>query len=337
MSFAATPGRRALVVLGMHRSGTSAFARVYNLLGAELPRTLLSPDDFAGNPLGFWEPLEIVRLHDELLDAVGRTWHDFSPLPASWFSSELVRSYEPRLAEVVREEYGDAPLFVVKDPRISRLVPLWRAVLDRAGATPAFAIVLRNPLEVAASLKERDTFGPTKSLLLWLRYVLDAERATRGQPRTIVAYEDLLQDWRAVVGRTATELGLAWPRHSHGSALVIDRFLSQAHRHHAFTGSDLEARADVARWVKDVYGALLQLARDPRAGVAPVLDAVARELDESDRTYGLLVAERDSLIQHLNRKLGRLDGDRAAAETELEARGEELQRAVKERDAVAEP
>src|SRR4051812_46004089 len=86
--------RRALVVAGMHRSGTSAFARVFNLLGAELPKTLATPEDFRGNPSGFWEPLEVVHLHDELFREVGRTWHDFSPIPAAWFQSELVRSYE---------------------------------------------------------------------------------------------------------------------------------------------------------------------------------------------------------------------------------------------------
>src|SRR2546430_5534379 len=105
--------RRALVIAGMHRSGTSAFARVFNLLGAELPRTHMTPEDFRGNPSGFWEPLEVVHLHDELLREAGRNWHDFSPLPPSWFRSELVRSYESLLVDLVSQEYASAPFFVL--------------------------------------------------------------------------------------------------------------------------------------------------------------------------------------------------------------------------------
>src|SRR5215469_9555194 len=74
--------RRAVFVLGMHRSGTSAVTRVLNLLGVELGTGLMaaSPD----NERGYWEHLGIVQEHDQLLEALGSSWDDVRALPPDW-------------------------------------------------------------------------------------------------------------------------------------------------------------------------------------------------------------------------------------------------------------
>ena len=97
--------RRALVVGGMHRSGTSALARVLNLLGADLPKAVLDPKSYVGNASGFWEPQRVVELNEKLLSEAGRSWHDIAAIPNEWFESGLVRSYTAKLAAVIREEY----------------------------------------------------------------------------------------------------------------------------------------------------------------------------------------------------------------------------------------
>lgn len=81
--------RRALVVLGMHRSGTSAAARVFSLLGAELPQNLLPPTE--GNASGYWEPAALVAAHDSLLAELDSRWDDLCPLPSGWCESEAAR------------------------------------------------------------------------------------------------------------------------------------------------------------------------------------------------------------------------------------------------------
>jgi hypothetical protein len=318
--------RRALVVTGMPRSGASVLASVFNLLGAESPQ---------GAELG--ESPEIVRLHDDLFREGGRSWDDVAPIDPSWFRSELVLSYGERLAALVEQEYASTPLFVVKDPRISRLVPLWLDALERAHVGAGFAIVVRNPLEVAVSLKARDGVGLTRSLLLWLHHVLEAERGTRGQPRVVVSYEDLLRDWRGVVGRATEALGVGWPRQSHEAELEIDRFLSTEHRHHAVARQEIDARADVAGWVKEAYMYVSRLAQGEPDDVAELLDHVSDQLDRADKTYGLLLAERDVAIEELNREVASRDAELAAkrrereqeledARAEVEATAEELQR-----------
>jgi hypothetical protein len=64
--------RRAILVAGMHRSGTSALTRMVNLLGAALPEDLLPAS--RGNELGHWEPAKIVELHDKMLESAHSGW-----------------------------------------------------------------------------------------------------------------------------------------------------------------------------------------------------------------------------------------------------------------------
>ncbi|MCH8806417.1 MAG: sulfotransferase family protein, partial [Planctomycetes bacterium] len=135
-----------------------------------------------------------MALHDEMLESVGSKWYDVSAFPDSWYESEAAASFAGRALEILEQEYGTAPLFVLKDPRISRFVPFWLSVLETLGTEPSFIIMVRQPLEVAASLEQRDAFLPAHSILLWLRHMLDAERATRGQSRAFLDYDRLLGD-----------------------------------------------------------------------------------------------------------------------------------------------
>src|SRR5437763_8180680 len=154
----------------MHRTGTSAITRVLALLGIDLPRHLVPgvPND---NDLGFWESVLVGEAHDRFLASIGSAWDDVSPIPKSVFASAKADRFVGELDEILRAEYGDSSLFVVKDPRMCRCLPLWIAALDRFGARPSFVITTRNPLEVAGSLKARDGFSGTKSCLLSLRHL----------------------------------------------------------------------------------------------------------------------------------------------------------------------
>lgn len=305
----------------MHRSGTSAFARVFNLLGARLPDNLLAPEDAPGNPMGFWEPARIVQLHNELLSASARAWFDLEPFPAEWFRSDMAQSYASRLATLVQEEYAQAPLFVVKDPRISRLVPLWLDVLKRLEVEPLFVVALRNPLEIAASHNQRDRFRAPLSLLLWLRHMLDAERDTRGHPRAVAAYADLLGDWRPVAARVATELGLQWTRASRKSELAIDDFLRSDARHHVVPDADLEARKDVSPWIRDAYRIFRRLARGESERDLRSLDVIRAELDKSESAWGAVLFDAVHRLrterEHSRGELSQLRSEAAALAEEI--------------------
>src|SRR3546814_15012580 len=68
-----------ILILGMHRSGTSALTRVLNLLGVALGERLMPAGK--GNESGHWESLAVYEAHEQLLTALGRRWDDFREMP----------------------------------------------------------------------------------------------------------------------------------------------------------------------------------------------------------------------------------------------------------------
>ncbi|MBC7803462.1 MAG: hypothetical protein H7Y16_06245 [Candidatus Parcubacteria bacterium] len=218
-----------MIVVGMHRSGTSALARVVSLLGFNLPKTLLPPS--TANSTGYWESLPLNQLDDELLAFAGSHWAAWRQLRPGWAGQALVGAFKTKALSILESEFGAAKALVVKDPRMSRLIGFWRDVIESFGATPLMVFVIRSPLEVAASLAKREAFAPALSHVMWLRNVLDAEFATRGTRRTFTSYEELLNDWRPVVDKISADLGISWPRSPEQAATEISSFLSQEHRH----------------------------------------------------------------------------------------------------------
>ena len=135
----------------------------------------------SGNQSGHWEPLPIVELNDELLTAAsmtGMTW----AVPVEWLDGPSVRNFAGAAIDLAASEFGDSALFVLKDPRICRMVPFWRSVLEEIGAMTRFVLPLRNPLEVAASLKRRDGL-PTRRVAPLAAATSWTPSRTPGTPR----------------------------------------------------------------------------------------------------------------------------------------------------------
>lgn len=198
--------RPGILVLGMHRSGTSAVTRLLGLAGGELPLELMPP--VADNPQGYWESVRIARFNNRLLESADTRWNDPAAVSEAWFQEPARADDLAEAAALLSEEFPPAGTLVCKDPRICRLLPLWRRAFAMAGIAPRAVLVLRNPLEVAASLAARAAdpatapaavVAPAGALLLWLRYVLEAERHSRDMPRDVVEYGAVLADWRTAL------------------------------------------------------------------------------------------------------------------------------------------
>jgi len=283
--------RRALLVLGMHRSGTSAVTRVINLLGADIAHDLMAGR--SDNPSGHWESEGLAQIHDRILVSAGTTWHDWRTFNPDWSRSDVAASHKKALLDFLSEEFAKSRLFVVKDPRMCRFVPVWLDVLREFDAVAAPVIVVRNPLEVAASLKRRDGMLPATSLLIWLRHMLDAERATRGMPRAFVHYEDLLRDWRKAAASIASRVGVAWPRWSPIIEADVDRFLASDLRHHEFSGQELSERSDVPDWVTQAYEVLTAFKKGEDNRSLAQLDDIRASFDQAATSFGLALADAE--------------------------------------------
>ena len=246
-------GRSALLVLGMHRSGTSALSGVLSHLGYTIPSTMMPAE--SDNPKGFFESRRIGNLNNEILRACGSSWHDWRPLALPIPESTTGAEFRDRAATLIAEEFADADHIVLKDPRISRVLPIWSDALARQHYRLHLVITYRNPFEVARSLLDRNGFPLSYSLLLCLRYMLDAERATRGGLRAFTSYDRVLTDWRGAVREFGNQHGLAFPRSIEAAGPEVDDFLSTDLRHHAAARSDDRIHpilSDLVRQVSDI-------------------------------------------------------------------------------------
>ncbi|OBQ91348.1 rhamnan synthesis F family protein [Mesorhizobium sp. AA23] len=277
--------RTCIMVLGMHRSGTSALTRAISLLGAELPKNLLGANP--SNPAGHWEPQRLIELHDQMLAEVGSSWDDWRSFDVNDLGTARLQFYKAEIARIVDEEYGSASLFVLKEPRISRFVPLYAEVLERMHIDVRYTLVLRNPLAVIASLKNRDGFTAGFSSLLWLRHELDAERATRGQPRIFLSYEGLLDDWRRGIEGISDSLGIDWPQPKMKWQSLLATHFSADNQHFTASTDLLDAAPHIAGWVKDAYAALTALEKNAHDEPALArIDAVSLPFDRASSIFG---------------------------------------------------
>lgn len=230
---AASPAGKGVLVLGMHRSGTSALTRLLNLHGAALGDDLL-PAGF-DNPSGFWELREAVAVHERLLAALGMAWDDPRPLPPGWEDTEAARRASDEIGALIDRTFAGAALWAVKDPRLCRFAPLWSRAMRARGIEPHAVLVARHPAEVAYSLQRRDALPAAVGNLLWARYFIDAVAGSDDMPRTLLRYTDLLQDWRGAIAGIEQALGIEL-QHDAAIDAAADAFVVPQMRHHVVDG-----------------------------------------------------------------------------------------------------
>lgn len=286
--------RTCVLVAGMHRSGTSAVARLVNLLGADIARELMPAK--ADNVRGFWEPRAVVELHNRLLHGLGSFSADPLPLPPDWLQSAPAREAEGEIARFLEAEFGASRLFVVKDPRLARLLPLWLRLLDAMQVRAVVVIPVRNPLEVAASLRSRERYPLAKALLLYCDSYLQTELASRARPRCFVGFEDLLNDWPGFERRLRGLVGRALPGPGPDTAARIGGFLDPALRHHRFGRDDLARLSETSVLARGVHAALSAAVADDSEQVRAWFDGLRRSIDEATFLFRhLVVVERERI------------------------------------------
>jgi len=277
-----------VLVLGMHRSGTSALTRTLNLLGCALPEALVGASE--GNELGHWESASAVILNDEILASAGSNWNDWGPINPDWRASGVRGQMVERATEVIREHKALGPLFALKDPRLCRLADLWLEAGDAVGVDMRVVLMLRHPGEVSASLESRDLMAPGYGQLLWLRHTLDAEHLSRGRKRVVCRFDRLLVDWQDTIDRVRQGLDLALPRNSPAAHAEVEQFLARDMRHH-------DAREDAGLgllgafdWLRRTFGIMQHWAdQGEEAADHAELDRIRTEFDNAYPAFSRLL------------------------------------------------
>lgn len=243
--------RYAITVLGMHRSGTSALAGMLARLGCDVPKDLL--DAAPMNAKGFYESRSLSEMNDELLRSAGSSWFTWQEFNKDWLRSAKAAEFRDLALSNLQSAYKDSRLPLLKDPRLCLIVDFWEDVFVVAGYEPRYILTHRHPLEVAQSLNYWAGYDPAYGQLLWLRYVLEAEVATRGKMRYFTSYNLLMTDWSQIAKRSSEVLDLAWPRLSDRVSGEIAEFLDYDLQHMRAGASHHTGGLHATPWVAEVF------------------------------------------------------------------------------------
>jgi Uncharacterized protein conserved in bacteria len=246
-----------LIVLGMHRSGTSILARTLNLMGAYFGPEGISTGANNENPKGFWERRDVRQLNDSILHAVGADWNRIARFEPDSLPGAVVDDFVQRASRLVLEMDAHRPWFI-KEPRLCLLLPLWLRVLE----IPVTIRILRHPVEVAASLRTRNAIPIPAGLALWEKYVRAADEGARGLPMAQVSHRRLVTEPMREIERLYQQLeGFGIPGLRMPSEREISVFVDQALYRE-----------------RDSHGDLLEYARAPQVALFDALQSGSERL-----------------------------------------------------------
>ncbi len=288
-----------VVILGMHRSGTSLTANFMNAVGFDVGRDQAPADEW--NAAGYWESRTILRFHEKILAQLDCTWENPRlSLPVNWQRNSDIQQLKSGLLQFVRSECERTDkIWGFKDPRTAILLPLWQEIFDELQLEPHYILAVRHPGSVAASLSRRDGLSSSHSQALWLKINIDALLYTRSRLRAVVDYDRWfdcgLEQARAMID----SLNLS---QSIGEAQIteaVDRIILSRLRHHSG-----EQQAVCSPIVARFYSLLQQAATNGR--IPDEVWTITETFEKSKDLLSIwrdLVAERDKIISNNKRLL----------------------------------
>lgn len=269
--------RTAIVVLGMHRSGTSVLTKIISTMGYELPKTLLTASK--SNETGHWESILLNRLNDKILLSTGNTWQSWREISIGFSDIPNFESLRHEAIELLDTEFGIVNSFAFKDPRLCRLMEFWKPILQEINVDPIVICPIRNPLETALSLEQRNSIPQSVGLFIWLRYVLEAEISTRGIVRSFVHYADLLNNWQTTIEKISRETNIPFICKNEQDGRELSTFVSSKYRHHVISDNSVIFDNIIPEWVRTTYSIFVKWSKE----------------SESESDFGELDRIRDAL------------------------------------------
>ncbi len=330
--------KRLIVVLGMHRSGTSAITRSLELLGVGLGNNL-HPASF-DNPKGFWEDRECLEINENLLNFLGSA---YDRLDLAWENIKdvpLVSSLKSNAVEIIQSKLEEnCGLWGFKDPRTCRLLSFWREVFKEAGCEVSFVIVLRNPASVTSSLVKRNKIPEEKAYFLWLQHMLPAVIETKGSKRVVVDFDEFMDAPYTQLKRISTVLELSLLDRKNPLVQEFENnFLERELRHSKFSETELALDESASPDVVTAYKLLLQAAKDEQRLDDSIIDAEFGELNVKMKAYSPIFSYTNTLEDEklaLNQTVAERDGQIVALNQTVAERDEQivaLNQTVAERD-----
>lgn len=188
---------KCILILGMHRSGTSSLAGSLKQAGLHLGEVLSDPVP-GKNEKGLQEPASLIHLHEDLLGKSGGSWHE-PPATITW------KPLHHAVRDLFIESRKQRPLWGFKEPRTLLLLDGWITALEDWTAVATY----RHPAEVALSMQNRNGFSIEKGLELWKKYNEELLKLHDLKPFPIVSFSSNSEQTSAQIAQVIEKMGLA--------------------------------------------------------------------------------------------------------------------------------
>lgn len=219
--------KKIVIVLGMHRSGTSALTGLMCHAGLTSPNDQMPLTD--ANPKGYWESVLLYSHNEDFLTSLGASWHSPELLPSGWEHLKEAQNWRSSLLEIVSSVYANKGIPIIKDPRFCVLISGLNVWLESPDIEVVFLLPVRHPHEVAKSLSLREGLSVQQGLHLWMIYTYAALRSARSHPHVIVPFDDLISSSRLVAKTCQDVIGASL------SGSFDQDFIDSKHRHQVST------------------------------------------------------------------------------------------------------
>jgi hypothetical protein len=288
--------QRAIVVLGVGRSGTSAITRGLGALGVDLGNRLRGAT-LLKNPTGFYEDTDLLRINKRLKRILDVRGESVRLLGADWWRQPAVEQLHADAVATIQQRFGECPLWGYKYARTLRFMPFWMRVFAAAGVDARYLMAVRNPLSVARSRARLDPWRGTQeqSDLEWLVNVVPYFREVRERPFVVVDFDLFMADPAFQLERVARGLDLPLGAQTQAAVRAFGtEFLDPSLRHSRHGADDLQRDPHINGLTRTAYRWMYRLAVD---GADPRSPEIWREWQEiEDRLQAM-----EPVLRHIDR------------------------------------
>lgn len=219
--------KTAVLIIGAPRSGTSATTGTLKILGLPLGNKLVGP--LSDNIKGHFEDSATVDLNRALLKKLNSWPHDPRHLAINW-QSEQAQKLKEEIKWHIYKRFNEFSLFGLKNPLISLLLPLYIQALKELRYRVKVIIVLRHPLEIAASLMKRHKITQEIALQLVEKFLTAVAQNSKECDKISITFEELINNTESVV----TKIQAFLPELKSYAEVQknLEQFLEKGLRHH---------------------------------------------------------------------------------------------------------
>jgi len=297
-----------VVVLGMHRSGTSALTKGLVLFGVDLGKNLMAPQE--DNPKGYFEDAELVQINDRILAKGCSHWSSIQFLDPKFLSGPELSEERMSAGNWLNMKVANGNPVGLKDPRLCRTLPFWQPLFAEARLRVGYVLAYRAPMEIAASLQKRNGFGLSYGVDLWAAYAADALFHIQGKSWIAVGFPQLLEEPRRELARIADFLETPWNPDREAVKEYEKEYLDPALWHHR-TAESIPQQENCYREISNALSILCvkknnkaeKQAQDAVQAVFERVGKISNALSENNRILFHQFAEQAKELEKIRKLL----------------------------------